>query len=194
MRKLTQAQENFARLYVELGNAAEAAKRAGIGLPVPTRSYYTYLLVDPRNSQIFYVGKGKGKRVFEHEKSVRNGDVDNPRKCDLILEILISGYRVGHIIFSAHKDEGEAYAVEKEMISILREQITNISSGTTTENQRAYVQAKIHMQKLKTYEQWISSVPQRILDTASRLSGSPREHYDRHVAEMKKLMEMCHGN
>ncbi|CDF99459.1 Putative uncharacterized protein [Avibacterium paragallinarum JF4211] len=30
--------------------------------------YYIYCLVDPRNQNIFYVGKGKGNRVFQHSK------------------------------------------------------------------------------------------------------------------------------
>ena len=29
-------------------------------------NYYVYVLVDPRNSKIFYVGKGIGNRVFAH--------------------------------------------------------------------------------------------------------------------------------
>ena len=27
---------------------------------------YVYRLIDPRNGQTFYVGKGKGNRVFQH--------------------------------------------------------------------------------------------------------------------------------
>jgi len=37
-----------------------------------SKIYYTYLLVDPRNDLPFYVGKGKNKRMFEHEKYVKN--------------------------------------------------------------------------------------------------------------------------
>ena len=29
--------------------------------------YYVYCLIDPRDSKIFYVGKGKGNRVFQYE-------------------------------------------------------------------------------------------------------------------------------
>nr|WP_309574671.1 hypothetical protein [Moraxella osloensis] len=30
--------------------------------------YYVYRLLDPRNGETFYVGKGKGNRVFDHAK------------------------------------------------------------------------------------------------------------------------------
>ena len=29
-------------------------------------NYYVFRLVDPRNGQTFYVGKGKGNRIFAH--------------------------------------------------------------------------------------------------------------------------------
>ena len=29
-------------------------------------AYYVYALVDPRDHKIFYIGKGKNNRVFQH--------------------------------------------------------------------------------------------------------------------------------
>ena len=28
--------------------------------------FYVYELIDPRTNSVFYIGKGKGKRVFQH--------------------------------------------------------------------------------------------------------------------------------
>ena len=30
--------------------------------------WYVYRLIDPRNGETFYVGKGQGDRVFEHAR------------------------------------------------------------------------------------------------------------------------------
>ena len=34
--------------------------------------YYVYRLIDPRNGQTFYVGKGKNDRVFRHAQGVEH--------------------------------------------------------------------------------------------------------------------------
>jgi hypothetical protein len=34
--------------------------------------YYVYCLVNPRDNKIFYIGKGKGNRVFQHAKDSLN--------------------------------------------------------------------------------------------------------------------------
>ena len=36
--------------------------------------YYVYLLSDPVNDKIFYVGRGKGNRIFQHLKDKNQND------------------------------------------------------------------------------------------------------------------------
>ena len=45
--------------------------------------YYVYSLSDPRNGEIFYIGKGINNRVFEHELEV----LSNSNEKDKILRI-----------------------------------------------------------------------------------------------------------
>ena len=88
--------------------------------------YYVYLYIDPRNDQIFYVGKGRGNRAFSHlraksksEKNLRISDIQNdglqPR-----IEILVHGL----------EDESTARKIEASIIDLLGiDNLTNIQSG-----------------------------------------------------------------
>jgi len=77
--------------------------------------YYVYELIDPRNNKVFYVGKGKGKRVFEHEKEAIKGSMH--RKCVLIREILNSNLKVINKIVKYFDEEQKAYDYEVKLIS-----------------------------------------------------------------------------
>lgn len=47
--------------------------------------FYVYHLIDPRNGQTFYIGKGQGRRAWQHEISVLSGGAKStPRKVERI--------------------------------------------------------------------------------------------------------------
>ena len=97
--------------------------------------YYVYVLIDPRNNKIFYVGKGYENRVFSHI----NEAVENPKateKLDTIRAIKNSNYQVKHFIIRHGLEENEAYLLESVLIDFLTfndfaevATITNIVSG-----------------------------------------------------------------
>lgn len=80
---------------------------------------YVYALVDPRDEAVFYVGKGKGRRMFEHEREARRGDkyVTNAEKRARIDEILASGLRVKHSVIARFCSDAEAFKAERELIA-----------------------------------------------------------------------------
>ena len=90
--------------------------------------FYVYLLSDPRNDKIFYVGKGCGNRVFEHEKCAINND-DTSLKLDLIRDIHSNNLEVKkEIVVHGLKDEDMAYAFEEALISVIPD-LTNAVEG-----------------------------------------------------------------
>ncbi len=60
--------------------------------------FYVYRLIDPRNGETFYVGKGKGNRLYEHAAANSVADVDYglaSAKIDRIRAIHLGGFEVG---------------------------------------------------------------------------------------------------
>lgn len=100
--------------------------------------YYVYRLIDPRNGQTFYVGKGKGNRVFAHVEGALksyNGvsyedssEDEASSKIQQIRDIKYSGLDVIHIIQRYGLTEKEAFEVEAALIDVYAE-LTNIQSG-----------------------------------------------------------------
>ena len=92
--------------------------------------WYAYRLIDPRNGETFYVGKGKGNRLFSHirsEKSLEGDDLDN--KIKRIREIRLAGLEVGHVIHRHGMGEKTAVEVEAALIDAYPG-LTNIAGGT----------------------------------------------------------------
>jgi len=76
---------------------------------------YVYRLLDPRNGETFYVGKGKGNRVFAHIRAEINSD-DPGDKLKRIHEIRAAGFDVSHVIHRHGLDDKTASEVEAALI------------------------------------------------------------------------------
>ena len=77
--------------------------------------YYVYALIDPRNEKPFYVGKGKGNRVFAHARDALE-QATTTDKLDTIREIVGAGLRVDYVIVQHGLNEETAFAVETSLI------------------------------------------------------------------------------
>lgn len=78
---------------------------------------YVYRLIDPRNGETFYVGKGKGNRVFAHirgEQGIEGDDLDNKMK--RIRQIRLAGFEVAHVIHRHGMDDATAFDVESALM------------------------------------------------------------------------------
>lgn len=91
---------------------------------------YVYRLIDPRNGETFYIGKGQDDRVFSHIRVAQNleGDV-LANKVKRIHEIHLAGFEVAHVIHRHGMDDKTAFEVEAALIDAYPG-LTNIVAGT----------------------------------------------------------------
>ena len=82
--------------------------------------WYVYRLIDPRNGETFYVGKGRGDRVFQHVGGalIEQDDEDaTDLKLQRIKEIRASGLTTIHVIHRHKiKTPEVAYQIEAALI------------------------------------------------------------------------------
>ena len=98
--------------------------------------YYVYLLIDPRDGKIFYVGKGKDDRVFAHDHCAITTEGESD-KLNTIRDIQRAGLEVRHyIVRHGLEKESDAFLVESVLIDLLTYRdfssvasITNIQAG-----------------------------------------------------------------
>jgi hypothetical protein len=76
--------------------------------------YYIYALVDPINKLPFYIGKGKGNRIYQH---LNGKDIGNSRKVHYINNIRTLDHEPEPVIIKYFDDENVAYEWEYDLIS-----------------------------------------------------------------------------
>jgi len=137
--------------------------------------YYVYLYSNPITNEVFYVGKGKGNRVFSHLEEITECDkvnyISNLRGKGLEpkIEILIHGL----------ENEETALRVESSIIDLLDiKNLTNINNGY---NSASFGRMSIRQIKsLYMREKVVIKEPALLIriNKAFRYSISERELYD----------------
>ncbi len=89
--------------------------------------YYVYTYAYP-DGRVFYVGKGRGNRMWDHERDARNGV--QSEKCDIIREIHAQGGKVFKKQLYTYLSEQDAIAIEAILIALFgRAELANKQSG-----------------------------------------------------------------
>jgi uncharacterized protein len=114
---------------------------------------YVYRLIDPRNGETFYVGKGTGNRVFHHvldarrllhDRASKNDDAVS-LKLDRIRDITAAGFAVSHVIHRHGLSDDAALEVEAALIDAYPG-LANLQSGHGSGARGAMTTAEIEAQ------------------------------------------------
>lgn len=100
-------------------------------------NYYTYILIDPRNNQPFYVGKGNGYRMYEHIRNAKKEwqRYDNNLKLNKIRAIIKANLNIIYKKVIENVTEQEAIDKEIELIKFYGRldletgMLTNLTNG-----------------------------------------------------------------
>jgi uncharacterized protein (DUF1330 family) len=89
----------------------------------PLLQFYVYVLTDPRDNSVFYVGKGQGERALNHVAEVRQliakGAALESEKHRKIKDILDNHAEPTTLVIARFNEEGHAHAVESVMINFV---------------------------------------------------------------------------
>lgn len=155
--KLTEKQESFCNSYLKQNNVFEAFIESDTE---PKKEYgtkyYVYLLINPLDNSIFYVGKGKNKRAEGHLKENISGKLTNAKKHKTINTIIESGLIPEIVIFDNELEESDAYSIERELITLFKKTISNYSKGIVDKHSKNLEKAKIIVRGIVPFDVWLN--------------------------------------
>lgn len=129
-------------------------------------NYYVYLLIDPENNQVFYVGKGTGNRIFAHINAALKDETPSD-KLDKIRMIRANGLEVTHIVHRHGLTEKEAFEVEAALIDFIGlSGLTNQVQGYNSDDRGQMTVAEV----ISKYQAPVAEITEPvILITVNRL-------------------------
>lgn len=124
--------------------------------------FYVYVLIDPRDQEVFYVGKGCGKRHAAHLKEWKAGRVVNAAKFTRIGEIVRSGNKPISKIVLDGLQERRAFAEERLLIAKIGfANLTNMVRGGDPDHERRKMVAWAErmIPRIKCFRHWQAERP-----------------------------------
>lgn len=95
--------------------------------------WYVYLLIDPRDGAVFYIGKGTGQRCFAHLAEARATTADTVGEYEKLVRIRAiesGGGEIGFQLLRHGLDEDQAFLLESACIDLLDlDRLTNRVAG-----------------------------------------------------------------
>lgn len=139
---------------------------------------YCYALSDECGN-VFYIGKGRGNRLYQHEREARRGALSE--KHDRIRGIVERGYAVTYSILGEYEDDASAYQAERNFIAA-HSGLTNIASGggamPVSPKERMRRRAAEMLRQLKPRWAWMQEMTEYRAHMAERMFGSLDACYD----------------
>ena len=125
--------------------------------------HYVYILRRP-DGRPFYVGKGYGPRVFQHENEARhpNNRLSNAYKLNVIRSIWRAGLKLIYEIDLITTAADEAYAREAALIGLIKQlheggPLTNLAAGGARQQDRLRHQSSATQRRWAEYPTTILS-------------------------------------
>lgn len=138
---------------------AQAPVSKPFAIAIAERSYYVYTLADPRTGEVFYVGKGQGRRAYQHAAEARRNSAGNKERLRIIREILAAGLLPSVVFLASYESEDEAIEHEAREIAA-RTGLTNMQAVGRATSQGArrsakWRQIKAWLEGFTPYHVWV---------------------------------------